>query len=206
MGGRPVVDYLVERMRLADCDEIRLVTRKDKTDVIERARELKLRVILARPRTVAESVAIGLDALTAGDVVLLGFPDSIWEPPDGFVRLVGELEDQLAAVLGLFRTPDLQRSDVVSLDADGLVTAVDVKPARPASEWIWGCAAARAPSLANLAAAGELGRHFDSLARRRLVRGVQLSDSWLDIGTKAALRRALSTHAIAADPRSEAVR
>jgi glucose-1-phosphate thymidylyltransferase len=49
VGGRPVMDYLVERMRLADCDEIRLVTRTDKTDVIERARELKLRVILARP-------------------------------------------------------------------------------------------------------------------------------------------------------------
>jgi glucose-1-phosphate thymidylyltransferase len=202
--GRPVVDYLVERMRLADCDEIRLVTRTDKADVIERARELELRVILARPQTVAESVALGLDNLSADDVVLLGFPDSIWEPPDGFVRLVGELDDELAAVLGLFRTPDLQRSDVVSLDAAGLVAAIDVKPAQPESEWIWGCAAVRASSLANLAASGELGRHFDSLARRRLVRGVHLSDRWLDIGTKAGLHRAI--HPVAADPRSEAVR
>jgi glucose-1-phosphate thymidylyltransferase len=202
VGGRPVIDYLVERLRLAGCDEIRLVTRTDKEDVIERARELGLRVIFARPTTAAESVASAVDALVASDVVLLGFPDTIWEPADGFVRLLAKLEDELAAVLGLFRTGDLERSDVVSLDADGLVTAVDVKPARPASVWIWGCAAVRAHALGGVGTAGELGRHFGALARRGPVRGVELSDRWVDVGTKAGLRRALRKYADAADPQA----
>ena len=200
------MDYLVERMRIAGCDEIRVVTRPDKTDVVERTSELGLRVVLADPPRAAESVACGLEALTADDVVLLGFPDSIWEPANGFVRLVDALDGGLAAVLGLFRTADLKRSDVVSLDEEGAVTAVDVKPRRPASKWIWGCAAARPPALVDLAAAGELGRHFGSLARRGLVRGVQLSDHWVDVGTRAGLRRALRTYSATADARTEAVR
>jgi glucose-1-phosphate thymidylyltransferase len=206
VGGRPVMDYLVERMRIAGCDEIRVVTRPDKADVVERTSELGLRVVLADPPTAAESVAWGLEALTADDVVLLGFPDSIWEPADGYVRLLDALDGGLAAVLGLFRTEDLERSDVVSLDGEGAVTTVDVKPRRPASKWIWGCAAARPPALVDLAAAGELGRHFGSLARRGLVRGVQLSDHWVDVGTRAGLRRARRTYSATADPRTEAVR
>jgi glucose-1-phosphate thymidylyltransferase len=206
VGGRPVMDYLVERMRIAGCDEIRVVTRPEKADVVERANELGLRVILAHPPTAAESFASGLEALTDDDVVLLGFPDSIWEPADGFMRLLDGLDGERAAVLGLFRTADLERSDVVSLDGDGVVTEVDVKPRRPASEWIWGCAAARVPALADVAAAGELGRHFGSLARRGLVLGVQLSDRWVDVGTRAGLRRALRTYSATGDPRTEAVR
>ena len=206
VGGRPVMDYLVARMRTAGCDEIRVVTRADKADVVERAEELGLRVVFADPASAAESVASGLDALTAADVVLLGFPDSIWEPADGFLRLLEALDSERSVVLGLFRTADLERSDVVSLDAYGVVTAVDVKPRRPASEWIWGCAAARAGALADVAAAGELGLHFGSLARRGLVRGVQLSDRWVDVGTAAGLRRAQTTYAVTADPPAEALR
>jgi glucose-1-phosphate thymidylyltransferase len=196
VGERPVMDYLVERMRAVGCDEIRVVTRADKADVVDRAKELGLRVVLADPPTASESVASGLDGLTGDDVVLLGFPDSIWEPADGFLRLLDALDGECAAVLGLFRTADLERSDVVSLDEDGVVTAVDIKPQRPESEWIWGCAAVRATALADVASAGELGRHFGSLARRGLVRGVRLSDRWVDVGTRAGLSRARTTVAV----------
>jgi glucose-1-phosphate thymidylyltransferase len=204
--GRPVMDYLVERLRCARCDEIRLVTRADKEDVIERARDLGLRVVRANPETAAESVALGLVGLAPGDLVLVGFPDSIWEPADGFVRLIADLDEDVAAILGLFRTPELERSDVVSLDVNRRVTAVDVKPARPASEWIWGCAAAHAAALANMGRARDIGRHFDALARRDLVRGVQLSDSWVDVGTRAGLQRALGTQRVDADRQTQVVR
>ncbi len=186
------MDYLVERLRRAPCDEIRLVTRPDKDDVIEHGRELDLSVILATPGTPAESVAAGLVGLAPGDVVLLGFPDTIWQPSDGFVRLLAELAGDVAAVLGLFRTPELERSDVVSVDEDRRVTSVEIKPAEPSSQWIWGCAAARAEALGGVEAAGEIGRHFGALASRDVVRGVQLSDTWVDVGTREALRRALA--------------
>ena len=33
IGGRPVIDYLVERMRAGGCEELRVVTRPEKQDV-----------------------------------------------------------------------------------------------------------------------------------------------------------------------------
>lgn len=202
--GRPVMDYLVERLRRADCDEIRLVTRPDKGDVAAHAEALGLSVLLATPATAAESVAFGVAGLDEDDVVLLGFPDTIWEPVGGFARLVNELDYGVDAVLGLFRTPDLERSDVVSLDPDGRVTAVAVKPARPTSEWIWGCAAVRAGALENLAAFGAVGYRFDELARRGVVRGLTLSDRWVDIGTAEGLQRTLANGEAPADQETQA--
>ena len=67
-----------------------------------------------------------------------------------------------------------------------------MKPAVPPSTWIWGCAAARAGTLAGLDRAEWPGRFFDGLCRAgRDVAGVRLSDRWLDVGTKQALARAL---------------
>lgn len=203
--GCPVMDYLVERLKHARCDEIRLVTRPEKEDVAAHARALGLRVLVATPSTVAESIAVAADGIGVTDVVLLGFPDTIWEPVDGFARLAGELDEDVDVVLGLFRTPDLQRSDVVSVDAGGRVAGVVVKPAQPPSEWIWGCAAVRRGALENMAPAGEIGQHFDGLARRGVVRGVPLSDEWLDIGTAEGLRRALAKDDLPADQEAEAV-
>jgi NDP-sugar pyrophosphorylase family protein len=196
--GRPVIDYVAERMRAGGAEELRVVTRPEKRDVVARASELDARTIEVRTRTVTESIAAGLEGLEPDSVVLLGFPDTVWEPVDGFRRLVERLAAGTEIVLGLFRTPDLHRSDVIRFDRSGRVAGVAVKPADPPSEWIWGCAAARRRALDGLDGAAEPGGHFDSLARRGVVAGVELSDRWLDIGTRDALERAaanLEAHA-----------
>src|SRR5687767_11544688 len=56
VGRRPLMDYVVERMRAAPCDEVRVVTRPDKQDVIGHAAALGASVVEARPETLAESV------------------------------------------------------------------------------------------------------------------------------------------------------
>lgn len=188
MGGRPVMDHLVERMRAVEPDEITVVTRPDKTDVVEHSLELGARVVEGHPDSVGESIALGLEGADPDDLVLIGFPDTLWEPVDGFVRLVAALEGY-EATLGLFRTPDLSRSDVVVVD-DECVRAIEVKPASPSSELIWGCAAVRRRALDGLADHAEPGHLLGELATTGAVRGVHLSDSWLDIGTRAALARA----------------
>jgi glucose-1-phosphate thymidylyltransferase len=188
VGGRPVIDYLVERMRAGGCHEVRVVTRPEKADVVAHADRLGALVVRASPQTISESVAAGLQGLAADDTVLLGFPDTLWDPMDGFTRLVRTLEAGCAVALGLFRTPDLQRSDVVSLGDAWRVLAVEVKPAVPRSPWMWGCAAARAWALAGIEATPEPGYHVDALCKAGLVVvGVPLSDAWLDIGTHEAL-------------------
>ena len=188
VGGRPVIDYLLERMRAGDADELRVVTRPEKTDVIDHARAAGASVILGTPANAAESFSLGIAGLDPGDVVLLGFPDTIWEPPDGYARLVEQLgEDD--AVLGLFRTTGLSRSDVVVLSGDR-VTGIVVKPQTPPSDLIWGCAAVRRSALDGLAEHTEAGTLLDGLAKAGRVRGVYLSDSWVDIGTPESLAQA----------------
>ena len=87
VGGRPIMDYLVDRMWAGGADEVRVVTRPEKTDVIANAERLGASVVLARPATINDSLAAGIAGLAPADIVLLGFPDSLWDPPDGFRRL-----------------------------------------------------------------------------------------------------------------------
>lgn len=189
--GRPVMDYLAERMRAGGCTRLRVVTRPEKRDVVAHARDLDAEVVLARPATVSQSFAAGMAGLSGADVALIGFPDSLWSPVDGYRRLVRAVRDGCDVALGLFRirSSDLERSDVVTVDAEGRVLRVDVKPTSPSSELVWGCAAGYVAVLAGIARTDWPGDFFDLLRREgHDVRGFHVSDDWLDIGTKDALR------------------
>lgn len=184
--GRPVMDYLIDRLVRAGCDEIRVVTRPEKADVIAHAERQNLTVVLAHPRSVSRSLLAGLDGVRPDDLVLLGFPDTIWEPLDGFVRLLEALEG-FEVALGLFRGREPQRSDVVEFAESGIVTSVQVKPSTPRSDWIWGMAAARRRALDALSTHREPGAAFDSMSSREEVVGVRLPGPFIDIGTSEAL-------------------
>jgi glucose-1-phosphate thymidylyltransferase len=192
VAGKPIIQYIVDRMQVAECDEIRIVTREEKTDVIEYGEAIAARVILARPPTVTQSYAAGIQTLAPDDIVLIGWPDTLWEPRDGYVRLLHALRDGADAALGLFRLEhDLERSDVVVRDDQGRVRRIEIKPAAPPSPWIWGCAAAPARLFDELGLYEWPGEFFSALCGRGAdVAGVELSDRWLDIGTYDALARA----------------
>jgi glucose-1-phosphate thymidylyltransferase len=196
IGGRPIMDYLAERMQVGGCARLRVVTRPEKEDVISHARELGAEVVLARPPSASASLAAGMEGLAEDDIVLIGFPDSIWQPPSGFQPLVRAVREHAADVaLGLFRVDasHLRRSDVVVFDEDGGIAGVEIKPAEPPSEWIWGCAAARTPIWSGLGRTEWPGEYVDLLLREgRTVAGVKLSDAWLDVGTQETLQRALA--------------
>jgi glucose-1-phosphate thymidylyltransferase len=190
--GRPVMDYLVERMRRGGCTRMRVVTRSEKDDVIAHAQELGAEVVVAYPKSVSESFRAGMQGLHDEDIVLIGFPDTLWEPETGYVPLVHAVAAGCDVALGLFRISpaDLTRSDVVVFDREGHITGIDVKPARPRSEWIWGCAAGRAQTWSGLHRAEWPGSYIDLLCREGLqVQGFRLSEVWLDVGTRGALQR-----------------
>jgi NDP-sugar pyrophosphorylase family protein len=180
------MDYLVERMRAAPCDELRVVTRPEKTDVVERARALGANVVEAHPPSVADSLLAGLRGLDADDVVLFGFPDSIWDPLDGFARLLASLDE---VTLGLFRCASLTQSDVVTVQGDR-VAAIHIKPVDPPSELVWGCLAARVGAFAGLAGHEEPGVYLDGLARAGRVRGIDFGTEFVDVGTPESLEAA----------------
>jgi len=187
--GRPLLAHLVERMREAHVDEIRVVTRADKEDVASCARALGAQVVLGSPRSVGESIAVGSEGLAPGDVVLIGFPDTVWEEEGVFPALLARL-GSADVCLALFRHADPSAADVVSLGRDGRVTRIEVKPERPGTDLIWGCAVLRAPVLGTLDA--EPGRTFDTLARRGRVTAVRFGGAFADLGVRERLERALA--------------
>ena len=195
VGGRPVMDYLVDRMRIGGCTRLRVVTRPEKHDVIAHAEELVAEVVLAHPRSVSESLLAGMGGLSGDDIVLIGFPDTLWEPQNGYQVLVRDVQEGCDVALGLFRiaAADLERSDTVVFGTDNRIAGIDVKPEKPSSDCIWGCAVARARTWAGLHRADWPGGYIDLLCQEgRDVRAIELSDMWLDVGTKDALQRVLA--------------
>jgi glucose-1-phosphate thymidylyltransferase len=184
--GRPVMDYLIERLRAASCDEIRVVTRPEKRDLREHAERLGLDVLLGHPASVTQSLVLGLGHGDPQDLVLVGLPDTLWEPVDGFCRLISEVEAGAEVCLGVFRGRDPARSDVVV----GLVERVLVKPRDPPAETVWGCFAARRAALQGIDRHLEPGAFFDELARAGRLRGVRFDSEFVDIGTPEALAEA----------------
>jgi glucose-1-phosphate thymidylyltransferase len=194
--GRPVMAHLVERMRAAGCAEIRVVTRPDKRDVITWANGAGLTVVTGRPAHVVASVSLALSTpsdLADDDVVLLGFPDTVWLPEEGYALLLREMAARAPDVtLGLFGSDEAERGDVVTLDAEepvARVTAIAVKPVQPSSRLIWGCAAVRRAALRGWDEESEPGRWFARLATAGRVLGVYLSGDFVDIGTLESLAR-----------------
>ena len=191
IAGRPVIEYLVERVQAVDPDELRIVTRPEKEDVIAYAEEADATVILGYPENINESIATGLAGLDPDDVVLTGFPDSLWEPLDGFRPLVDAVKEGHEVALGLFEAPGLVGSDFLSFDEDGEITGFHIKPSEPPSDWMWGCAAARVRALDGLTDVEWPSLHMAALVSRGVdLVGIRLSDQYLDIGTRESLTRA----------------
>jgi NDP-sugar pyrophosphorylase family protein len=179
--GRPVIDHLIDRMQTAACDEIRVVTRAAKGDVMAHAQARGAVVVAGEPPTVPASLELGLADVDPHDQILFGFPDTLWDPADGFVQLLARLESH-DVVLGVFRSADPERSDVVTLEGDA-VKRIEVKPAEPEGNLIWGCLAARAGVLAGVGAHREVSDHLRSLDLGAVV----FDSDFVDIGTPRAL-------------------
>ena len=187
VNGRPAMDHLVERMRLAPCTGLRVVTRPEKVDVVEHAASLGAEVVQGHPATLAESLRLGIEGLAPTTIVLFGFTDSMWTPVDGFARLRQTLESRAAGVVvGLFETPHPERCEIVSVGLDGTLAGILFKPSHPPSNVMWGCFAARASELAGLERFAEPGLFLDDLCRTRAVQTVRLGE-YLDFGTREAL-------------------
>ena len=184
--GRPVMDVLVDRLEAAPCDEIRVVTRREKRDVAAHAAARGAVVVMSEPPSVTASLLAGIAEVADDDVVAFGFPDTLWDPLDGFSRLLAALDARVDAVLGIFHGAEPARSDTVGIDGDR-VTWIEVKPERPRSELVWGCAITRAHVLRAGSDETEPGRHFDRLARRGRIAAVRLVDPFVDIGTPEGL-------------------
>jgi NDP-sugar pyrophosphorylase family protein len=195
IGGRPVMSFLVDRMRIAGCSRIRVTTRPEKTDVVALARAEGMQVVLAHPSSVSESIVAALDGLPDAAIAVAGFPDTIWEPVDAFSRLVEAVRARDRVVLGLFATEEPGRCDIVELSPDGKILRIEVKPEQPKTNVTWGIFGARVASLRALATWDEPGRYFDALIAHDALDGIRFPGPYNDVGTPSAASRLAKQYA-----------
>src|SRR4051812_37303174 len=89
---KAVSEFLVERMIEAGAERICFVISPDKTDIIpyyaqhpERRRICY--VVQERPLGLCDAIFRAAGFVRDGDDVLVGLPDTVWFPSDGFCRL-----------------------------------------------------------------------------------------------------------------------
>lgn len=74
-------------------------------------------------------------------IVVMGFPDVLFEPEDAYVQMLNQLRDTEAdLVLGLFPASRPEKVDMVELDADGRPARIVIKPATTPLTYTWVCA------------------------------------------------------------------
>ena len=135
---RAVSEYLVERMIRAGTDKLCFVISPGKTDILEYYGSRLwgvdiVYVVQPSPGGLCDAVFRALPLIRDDEEVLIGLPDTIWSPEDGFARLPA---DVLSFLLFPVDRPEL--FDAVMTDLEGNVREIQVKQKDATSKWVWG--------------------------------------------------------------------
>jgi glucose-1-phosphate thymidylyltransferase len=141
-----VSEYLFDHMRAAGVRKAFVVLRDGKWDIPSywgdgsRAEMDVGYLMMGRPH----GTAFTLDqayAFVRDQVVVMGFPDVLFEPVDAYVALLERQQTTGAdLVLGLFPASHPEKVDMVALDADGRPQQIVIKPAATSLSYTWVCA------------------------------------------------------------------
>ncbi|HVI78119.1 MAG TPA: sugar phosphate nucleotidyltransferase [Candidatus Acidoferrum sp.] len=197
---RAVSEYLVERMILAGATRLAFVVSPGKADIMQYfggrlGNTAICYAVQQDPNGLCDALFTALPFIAPEDEVLIGLPDTIWFPLDGFQQLPARRFSFL-----LFHVQRPQLFDAVCCDAEGFVSEIQVKKPNPTSNWVWG--AFRMPGR-TLAALHELWcerRPRDEymgtlvneyIARGGVVNGVKRGEVYVDVGTLHGYHEAL---------------
>jgi glucose-1-phosphate thymidylyltransferase len=141
-----VSHYLLEKMQLAGINEAYFILRPGKWDIpgyFGDGTMLSMNLgylIMGLPHgvpfTLDQAYPFVRDAIVA-----LGFPDIIFQPKDGFKRILARLSTSNAdVVLGLFPTNQPHKAGMVDFNANGRVIKVVEKPPHSNLQYMWAIA------------------------------------------------------------------
>ncbi len=197
---RAVSEYLVERMIRGGAEKLCFVISPGKTDILayygSRVWGAEIAyVVQPAPGGLCDAIFRAAPLIPAAEGVLIGLPDTIWAPEDGFLALPA---DELSFLLFPVERPEL--FDAVITRDDGSVERIDVKQPGTPSHWIWG--AVRMPGevfhdlhrLWRRPGRGDefLGTLVNAyLAEGGRAMGVQAGRSYVDVGTLHGYRSAI---------------
>lgn len=197
---KAVSEYLVERFMLAGVRKICFVIGPGKSDIMEYyggGFERASTVYIVQPDAsgLCDAIFRAAPLVRDDERVLVGLPDTIWFPENGF----SALPDDVLSFL-LFPVEHPQFFDAVVLDEGGAVREIQVKRESAQSNWIWG--AVKMPGsvlhalhrlwLARQGADEFLGTLVNAyLAGGGRAIGVMAGEAYVDVGTIDGYRRAI---------------
>src|SRR5215471_14132149 len=147
---RAVCEYLVDRMLYAGATRLCFVISPNKSDIMtyfggELGGASICYALQPHPAGLCDALFTPLPFLAPEDEVLIGLPDTIWFPEDGFLAL----PEQRFSML-LFPVEQPEFFDAVVFSADWRIEEIQVKRKDASSKWIWGAFRIPARTLAEL--------------------------------------------------------
>lgn len=135
---RAVSEYLIERMLAAGADKLCFVISPSKSDILryygaQIGSAAIAYTVQPRPTGLCDALFRAIPLIDPDESVLIGLPDTIWYPEDGYSALA---HDRLSFLLFPVERPEL--FDAVAVDRHGRVDRIWVKSRDAQSRWIWG--------------------------------------------------------------------
>lgn len=134
---------LLESFHNAGVDQVYMIIRKGKWDIPEYLGtgilpECSLAYLVTDP-TKGTHYTIDLAYKFVKDhIVMLGFPDILFEPQNAFAQLLDKQQQTGAdVVLGLFKATNPHGADMLEVDAGGRLSDIVIKPKETELEYTW---------------------------------------------------------------------
>jgi glucose-1-phosphate thymidylyltransferase len=197
---RAVSEYLVERMITGGATKLCFVISAGKSDILAyyggRIGPADIAyVVQPNPAGLCDALFRAAPLVQPDEPVLIGLPDTIWYPDDGFAQLP---DDELSFLL--FPVDRPQVFDAVVTDPAGRVQEIQVKHPHPRSSWIWGAVKMPGAVFHALHALWKMPGRGDEylgtlvnayLARGGSARGIPAGEAYVDVGTLHGYREAI---------------
>jgi len=195
-----VSEYLLERMIRGGADRICFVIGAGKSDILEYfgaefGGASLVYVVQPQPAGLCDAIFRAHPLISPGETVLVGLPDTVWFPDEGFRALP---DDELSFLLFPVQRPEL--FDAVALDEHGRLVEIRVKQPDPGTRWIWGAFKLPARIFHELRALWKARNERDEyigtlvnawLAQGGTALGCKAGEAYVDVGTLEGYRAAM---------------
>jgi glucose-1-phosphate thymidylyltransferase len=196
---RAVSEYLLDRMLRGGATKVCFVISPGKSDIVEYfggsyGRANLCYAVQEQPAGLCDALFRALPLIAPEEEVLVGLPDTVWFPEDGYCRLEGGLS------FLLFHVDRPELFDAVVMDGHGGVREIQVKSPRPKTQWVWGAFRLHARVLHELNALWLERQREDEylgtlineyLARGGRATGIPAGEAYVDTGTLHGYREAM---------------
>ncbi|MBI1912739.1 MAG: nucleotidyltransferase family protein [Deltaproteobacteria bacterium] len=197
---RAVSEYLVERMIIGGATKICFVISPGKSDIMEYygngvGKADICYVVQPQPSGLCDSIFRAASLVRPDEFVMVGLPDTVWFPEDGFSSLGFEGLSFL-----LFPVDSPQYFDSVVQDDAGRVLEIQVKSEKAISNWVWGAFKLSGVVFRQLyelwIERGRADEYVGTLVNEYIRKGghavgVRAGESYVDVGTLHGYREAI---------------